>query len=711
MASVNVIIPAYNQAAVLRRAVEGVLSQTYTDLTVIIVDDGSTDNTEHVVKDIDDNRIVYVKSAKNSGPSAARNCGIALSKDEYIAILDSDDEWLPEKIQKQVSLMKGLDEEWGVCLTGGIIVKDGSRQAVLRPDLRLKGNVYKQFVLSKIPFLTSSLLFRRSCLEGIGGFDTELWQAEDSDLLMRVLKGYKLAVIHEPLVVWHLNTIKVMSPDKVKKAQLLLIIKHERDIRRLGWHTLRRFRGRRFWIIAQGQLRSGRFKSGFFWLARSLWEDPAAFPHYSIRAIIIATGLVNAIKHVMRRLHKLPRFQQRYGGEPGSVMKAKVLLIHNILWSQYKAAVFSALNDILDKKEFDFSVLQIAVTETRRKSLGDFDVSCHRYPYTLLFDSGFEEVGFLRKTCAIFRHLSTRDYDIAVIPGYADSIYWWALLISRVRRRKVIIAFDSTEQDRPRVWYKELSKRAFIAWCDGAFAYGTRSRDYLLKLGMAPEAVRAGCQATDNHAIEAGYASALSLRTELLGKHGFRQFNFIYVGRLSAEKNVDTLLLAFGRVKRGNTHGDSWGLIIVGDGPEKDRLRRLASGQAVEDVHFVGGQPWKRVPTYYALSNVLVLPSFSEPWGLVVNEAMVCGLPVVVSDRCGAACDLVRDGENGFVFDARDVAALSDRLSYYVDAPQESGRMGARSREIISGYTPLHAARQMREGLQRVRGARLKELP
>jgi len=71
----------------------------------------------------------------------------------------------------------------------------------------------------------------------------------------------------------------------------------------------------------------------------------------------------------------------------------------------------------------------------------------------------------------------------------------------------------------------------------------------------------------------------------------------------------------------------------------------------------------------------------------------------------------VRDGENGFVFDARDVAALSDRLSYYVDAPQESGRMGARSREIISGYTPLHAARQMREGLQRVRGARLKELP
>ncbi|MGD0229337.1 MAG: glycosyltransferase [Syntrophorhabdales bacterium] len=391
-------------------------------------------------------------------------------------------------------------------------------------------------------------------------------------------------------------------------------------------------------------------------------------------------------------------------------MKTKILLIHNILWSHYKAAVLSRLNSIIDKKEFDFNVLQIALTEKQRKSLGDFDLSCHQYPYKLLFNSSSEEVSFLKKTTAIFRHLMTTDYDIVVIPGYADITYWWALVISMVRRKKVIVSFDSTEMDQPRVWYKYILKRVFIACCCGAFTYGTKSREYLLKLGMAPEAIQAGCQATDNDAIEAEHASALSMRTELLGKRGLRQFNFIYVGRLSAEKNVDTLLLAFSRVKRGNTRADNWGLIIVGDGPERDRLNRLVSGLALKDVYFTGGQPWNKVPAYYALSDVFVLPSFSEPWGLVVNEAMVCGLPVVVSDRCGAAYDLVMDGENGFVFDPADVDTLFGRLSYFLDASEELDRMGARSREIISGFTPLHAAQQMQEGLQRVRNVLLGKL-
>jgi glycosyltransferase involved in cell wall biosynthesis len=116
--TVSVIIPTYNRAHLIGRAIQSVLKQTYQDFEVIVVDDGSIDNTEEVVKKIQENRVYYYKHDKNKGGSAARNTGISLAKGEYIAFQDSDDEWLPEKLEKQIGVFNNQTKNVGVVYTG-----------------------------------------------------------------------------------------------------------------------------------------------------------------------------------------------------------------------------------------------------------------------------------------------------------------------------------------------------------------------------------------------------------------------------------------------------------------------------------------------------------------------------------------------------------------------------------------------------------------
>ena len=381
-------------------------------------------------------------------------------------------------------------------------------------------------------------------------------------------------------------------------------------------------------------------------------------------------------------------------------MKTRVLLLHNILWSHYKAIVFSELYKLFQNDGFELLVLQLATTEKQRKNLGNIDLSSHNYPYKLLFNSSIEEIPSHKQVCAIIRELLANHFDIIVIPGYAYIMCWFALLYSRLTGKKIIVSFDSTEMDNPKQWFKEWIKRRFISQCHGAFCYGTKSKEYLVKLGMPSENVYTRCQATDNRKLADIHGAALENRDAQLCENKFCSYNCIYVGRLSEEKNIVTLLSAFARVKRENAQAHDWGLILVGDGPEKLSLQQEVADLQIPDVFFVGGKAWGEVPRYYALSNVFILPSVSEPWGLVVNEAMVCGLPVIVSNNCGAAYDIVLNGENGFTFDPLDETDLAHKMALFMDSPLEIERMGGNSRKIIADYSPLHAAEQMLRGLK-----------
>ena len=130
--SVSVIIPTYNREKLVSRSIQSVLDQTYQDYEIIVVDDASIDNTEKVVKSFNDVRIRFLRSNLNKGGSAARNMGIIAANGEYIAFLDSDDEWLPEKLEKQISILKNLKSlEWGGIYCGHILISNNRKMVFM----------------------------------------------------------------------------------------------------------------------------------------------------------------------------------------------------------------------------------------------------------------------------------------------------------------------------------------------------------------------------------------------------------------------------------------------------------------------------------------------------------------------------------------------------------------------------------------------------
>ena len=169
MPKVSVIIPTHNRAEFLRCAIESVLRQTFTDLEIIVSDDKSTDHTQEVVKGFKDMRIKYIFNDGHNGPSATRNKGILASEGEYIAFLDDDDEWLPDKLQRQVEILgKSQPNICGVYSNRLFIEKTTGKIISDNPGADiLKGNLLHQLVI-KNPITTSTAVVRKSCLDEIG---------------------------------------------------------------------------------------------------------------------------------------------------------------------------------------------------------------------------------------------------------------------------------------------------------------------------------------------------------------------------------------------------------------------------------------------------------------------------------------------------------------------------------------------------------------
>ncbi len=165
------------------------------------------------------------------------------------------------------------------------------------------------------------------------------------------------------------------------------------------------------------------------------------------------------------------------------------------------------------------------------------------------------------------------------------------------------------------------------------------------------------------------------------------------------------MLEVFKDIKSSEPKSNDWGLIIVGDGPQRREIEGFIRENNLEkDVYLAGGMLWKEVPKYYAIANVFILPSLSEPWGLVVNEAMVCGLPVIVSKKAGAYWDLVKEGENGFGFEPTNSEELKAIMLKFINREVDIKKMGEKSKEIIKDYTPENAVMRMLNAVKKVLG-------
>jgi len=236
--TVSVVIPTYNRGNLISRAIQSVVNQTYRDFEIILVDDGSTDNTKEVVKEFQkkDERIKYIQHDKKRGGSAARNTGIREAKGKYIAFQDSDDEWLPGKLEKQMKVFEGLPAEVGIIYSDMWRISGGEKMYWHSPVINPKdGTIYSQaldrFLATGKGIGIQSAIVKRECFNTVGMFDESFRRFIDLDLFIRLSKYYYFYHINEPLVNYY-NTGKGISTNDraLIEAYELILKKYSFDI-------------------------------------------------------------------------------------------------------------------------------------------------------------------------------------------------------------------------------------------------------------------------------------------------------------------------------------------------------------------------------------------------------------------------------------------------------------------------------------------------
>lgn len=371
--------------------------------------------------------------------------------------------------------------------------------------------------------------------------------------------------------------------------------------------------------------------------------------------------------------------------------KNKILLIHNVLWSHYKGIVFTELAKMCSSNGFDFKVIQIAKSLKTRKNIGSIDTNYHNYNYKLLFDSFWEETSLINRFYHIAKEIKSYKPNLIILNGYSDLSIFLITILCRLLKIKIIQTSDSNRIDKKRFYLLEKLKFFILNQAEIIFCYGEMQKNYLLGLGIKKDKIHIRYQST----ITERYIKHRPKFKNILNEIRDKDY-FLYVGRLSKEKNLFTLIDSFSRIK------SNWQLVIIGDGPQYSQLNKYIIKNNLNNIFFIGGLPWEKVIDYYYHSKVFILPSVSEPWGLVVNEAMLCKKPVIVSSNCGCSESLVINRYNGFKIDPYTNIELTNAMNFFIENQSVIDQWGLNSFKIIKDYTPKHSANQMLNGINKV---------
>jgi 1,2-diacylglycerol 3-alpha-glucosyltransferase len=296
--------------------------------------------------------------------------------------------------------------------------------------------------------------------------------------------------------------------------------------------------------------------------------------------------------------------------------------------------------------------------------------------YHCLSELPVEKFDLFRRLYRFLSLIFSKKIQVVGIAGYGRSEYVWMLIFSRLLGKKVVLFAESWYGNNP---FTNTLKGWFLRFCcNGFLVSGKRAFEHFSQsLGVSPERIMVGYSVVDNK----HFASARDIEKENI---------LLCVARFSPEKNLENLIKAF----RDSTISKRYKLLLVGGGPLKEQLT-WAAGTA--NVEFRDWLSYQALPILYAHARLFVLPSVFEPWGLVVNEAMAAGLPVILSSDCGCALDLV-DNSNGALFapeNPHDITLVLDNMANRSD--RELIEMGKRSKEIISRYTPEFWAKNFQD--------------
>jgi glycosyltransferase involved in cell wall biosynthesis len=265
----------------------------------------------------------------------------------------------------------------------------------------------------------------------------------------------------------------------------------------------------------------------------------------------------------------------------------------------------------------------------------------------------------------------------------------WA--IARLRGTKTAfwceVTWDTWVQRRK---WKEWLKRKVLPSAPITIGAGEDGRAYAMRYDVPAHRALSLIHVIDVEHFASGRRKSWEERDLIRTQLGLKSTTFIYVGRLWWGKGINYLLEAFLEVQR-RTDGEV-SLLLVGDGPEEIRLRQICQERGIRNVVFAGFHQKPEMPRSYAIADVFVFPTLGDPYGLVVDEAMACSLPVISTSAAGEIRDRIEEGVNGYIVPPEDSAVLADRMFKLASAPELRERMGKVSAEKIAGHTPVRWA-------------------
>jgi glycosyltransferase involved in cell wall biosynthesis len=350
----------------------------------------------------------------------------------------------------------------------------------------------------------------------------------------------------------------------------------------------------------------------------------------------------------------------------------------------YRVPFFRRLAESADIELKVYFLTEGSATRPWKVELEGFE---HEFLPEWSLPAGGKDMARYRVNPSIIARLHAGRYDVVVIAGYNHFTTQAAILHCILTRTPWCIMSES-HVNKPRGAVRVVLKKALLGpvlrTMGAAMVTGTLARRYIESFGVPADAIFVVANTPDVGYFRDAAARLAPEREAIRERLGVEGKSVIlFAGRLLEEKGLRVLFEAYGiaQAKRGDL-----ALLIVGDGRRRKEYEALVARKQLAGVRFLGFRAQAELPEIYAASGVFVLPSLFEPWGVVVNEAMASGLPVVVSNQVGASADLVIEGENGFVVPAGDAPSLAARIVGVLSDETRRLAMGRRSVEIISAW-------------------------
>jgi len=364
-------------------------------------------------------------------------------------------------------------------------------------------------------------------------------------------------------------------------------------------------------------------------------------------------------------------------------MKRRLVIITEII-SPYRIPLFNSLSEF---PAVNLHVIFLAETDPILRQWKVYKEEI-RFSYEVLPSWRQRIAGYnLLLNRGLGRALLAAKPDAILCGGYSYLASWQALWWARNHNVPFFLWSESNLQDsRKGRAVVELLKAEFFRQCRGFMVPGKSAAKYLVSHAIEPETIFTAVNAVDNDLFASEAAAARANANRLRSDLQLPGRYFLFVGRLVEEKGVFELLSAYASL--GREMRQQVGMVFAGDGPCRAELEHRSLSISPGLIKFVGFAQREQLASYYALAEMLILPTYSDTWGLVINEGMACGLPVIVSRLAGCSLDLVTDNWNGKIVEPRDVKSLRLAMQTVAGCQTESLRMGSNSMKRIAGYTP-----------------------